>query len=90
MAQPIREISNGAVLTLRTRRPQSIIWLRGARLEPSNHGRAVPTSTVGGPHEATEFSAWLASEENGHMTGRTICIDGGADVVICGEAFGDC
>jgi hypothetical protein len=34
------------------------------------------------PLAADEFLAWLASEKNGHMTGRTIYIDGGADAVI--------
>jgi NAD(P)-dependent dehydrogenase (short-subunit alcohol dehydrogenase family) len=40
---------------------------------------------LGGPFEplaAAQLLAWLASEENGHMTGQTIFIDGGADVVL--------
>jgi NAD(P)-dependent dehydrogenase (short-subunit alcohol dehydrogenase family) len=44
---------------------------------------------LGGPYEpisAAQLLAWLASEENGHMTGQTIFIDGGADVVLRGES----
>jgi NAD(P)-dependent dehydrogenase (short-subunit alcohol dehydrogenase family) len=43
---------------------------------------------LGGPYEpeaAAELLAFLASEKNGHMTGQTIFIDGGADVVIRGD-----
>ena len=38
---------------------------------------------VGGPYEATDLLAWLASEKNGRMTGQTICIDGGR----CGDVI---
>jgi NAD(P)-dependent dehydrogenase (short-subunit alcohol dehydrogenase family) len=44
---------------------------------------------LGGPYEPTaaaELLAWLASEKNGHITGQTIFIDGGADVVIRGDS----
>ncbi|SMG49123.1 SDR family oxidoreductase [Paraburkholderia susongensis] len=44
---------------------------------------------LGGPYEpraAAELLAWLASEQNGHMTGQTIFIDGGADVMIRGDS----
>jgi NAD(P)-dependent dehydrogenase (short-subunit alcohol dehydrogenase family) len=44
---------------------------------------------LGGPFEplaAAQLLAWLASEENGHMTGQTIFIDGGADVVLRGDS----
>jgi NAD(P)-dependent dehydrogenase (short-subunit alcohol dehydrogenase family) len=44
---------------------------------------------LGGPYEpisAAQLLAWLASEENGHMTGQTIFIDGGADVVLRGDS----
>jgi NAD(P)-dependent dehydrogenase (short-subunit alcohol dehydrogenase family) len=44
---------------------------------------------LGGPYEplaAARLLAWLASEENGHMTGQTIFIDGGADVMIRGDS----
>ncbi|MEU9337323.1 SDR family oxidoreductase [Streptomyces sp. NPDC048290] len=43
---------------------------------------------LGGPYEpedAAELLAWLSSEKNGHMTGQTIFLDGGADVVLRGD-----
>jgi NAD(P)-dependent dehydrogenase (short-subunit alcohol dehydrogenase family) len=43
---------------------------------------------LGGPYEplaAAELLAWLSGEANGHMTGQTIFIDGGADVVLRGD-----
>lgn len=45
---------------------------------------------LGGPYEpsaAAELLVWLASEANGHMTGQTIFIDGGADVVLRGDGI---
>lgn len=44
---------------------------------------------LGGPFEplaTAQLLAWLASEQNGHMTGQTIFIDGGADVVLRGDS----
>jgi NAD(P)-dependent dehydrogenase (short-subunit alcohol dehydrogenase family) len=44
---------------------------------------------LGGPYEpvsAAQLLIWLASEKNGHMTGQTIFIDGGADVVLRGDS----
>jgi NAD(P)-dependent dehydrogenase (short-subunit alcohol dehydrogenase family) len=44
---------------------------------------------LGGPYEpiaAAQLLAWLASEQNGHVTGQTIFIDGGADVMIRGDS----
>lgn len=43
---------------------------------------------LGGPYEpivAAELLAFLSSELNGHMTGQTIFIDGGADVILRGD-----
>ena len=44
---------------------------------------------LGGPYEpiaAAELLAFLSSESNGHMTGQTIFIDGGADIVLRGDS----
>jgi NAD(P)-dependent dehydrogenase (short-subunit alcohol dehydrogenase family) len=64
-----------------------------ARLfEDPEKKRAVSAGTpmpLGGPYEpaaAAEFLVWLASGKNGHMTGQTIFVDGGADVVIRGDS----
>jgi NAD(P)-dependent dehydrogenase (short-subunit alcohol dehydrogenase family) len=57
-----------------------------------NKKRAIEAGSpkpLGGPFEplaAAQLLAWLASEENGHMTGQTIFIDGGADVVLRGDS----
>src|ERR1700722_6364165 len=43
---------------------------------------------LGGPYEpaaAAELLAFLSSEKNAHMTGQTIFIDGGADLLIRGD-----
>ena len=43
---------------------------------------------LNGPYDpvgAAELLAFLASEANGHMTGQTIFIDGGADVALRGD-----
>jgi NAD(P)-dependent dehydrogenase (short-subunit alcohol dehydrogenase family) len=64
-----------------------------ARLfEDPDKKRAVRAGTpmpLHGPYEpssAAEALAWLAGEKNGHMTGQTIFVDGGADAVIRGDA----
>jgi enoyl-[acyl-carrier-protein] reductase (NADH) len=44
---------------------------------------------LSGPYEpiaAAELLAYLAGEKNGNITGQTIFIDGGAEVVIRGDA----
>jgi NAD(P)-dependent dehydrogenase (short-subunit alcohol dehydrogenase family) len=43
---------------------------------------------LGGGYEpiSVQLLAWLASEGNRHMTGQTIFIDGGADVVLRGDS----
>jgi NAD(P)-dependent dehydrogenase (short-subunit alcohol dehydrogenase family) len=44
---------------------------------------------LGGPYEpvaAADLLAWLSSETNGHITGQTIFIDGGADVLLRGDS----
>jgi NAD(P)-dependent dehydrogenase (short-subunit alcohol dehydrogenase family) len=44
---------------------------------------------LGGPFEpiaAAQLMAFLTSRENGHITGQTIFIDGGADVVLRGDS----
>jgi NAD(P)-dependent dehydrogenase (short-subunit alcohol dehydrogenase family) len=58
----------------------------------SRQKRAIEAASpmpLGGPFEplaAAQLLAWLAREENGHMTGQTIFIDGGVDVVLRGDS----
>ncbi|NHU47513.1 MAG: SDR family oxidoreductase [Comamonadaceae bacterium] len=43
---------------------------------------------LGGPYDpisAAELLSFLSSEKNGHITGQTIFIDGGADAIIRGD-----
>ncbi|WP_426088436.1 SDR family oxidoreductase [Janthinobacterium sp. PSPC1-1] len=59
--------------------------------EPETRKRIIAGTPMplGGPFEpsaAAELLAFLAGPENGHITGQSIFIDGGADVVIRGDA----
>lgn len=59
--------------------------------DPETEARITAGSPMplGGPFEpsaAAELLAWLTSEVNGHVTGQTIFIDGGADVVLRGDS----
>jgi NAD(P)-dependent dehydrogenase (short-subunit alcohol dehydrogenase family) len=37
------------------------------------------------PENVADLIIWLSSEENTHVTGQTIYIDGGSDAVIRGD-----
>lgn len=50
-----------------------------------NAGTPMPLGGPYPPRAAADFLAWLTSESNGHITGQTLFIDGGADVVIRGD-----
>ena len=59
--------------------------------EPETRKRIIAGTPMplGGPYEpvaAAELLAFLASPHNGHSTGQSIFIDGGADVVIRGDS----
>jgi NAD(P)-dependent dehydrogenase (short-subunit alcohol dehydrogenase family) len=45
----------------------------------------MPLNGIMGPEVIAKALIWLAGEENSHMTGQTIYIDGGSDVVLRGE-----
>lgn len=49
-------------------------------------GTPMPLSGPYEPIAAAELLAYLAGEKNGNITGQTIFIDGGAEVVIRGDA----
>lgn len=46
----------------------------------------MPLGGIFGPLDAAYLLAWLVSEENAHLCGQIVFIDGGSDVVIRGEA----
>jgi len=46
----------------------------------------MPLNGIFGPRDAAYLFAWLVSEENAHLCGQIVFIDGGSDVVIRGEA----
>jgi NAD(P)-dependent dehydrogenase (short-subunit alcohol dehydrogenase family) len=50
-------------------------------------GSPMPLSGPYEPIAAAELLAWLSSEANGNVTGQTIFIDGGADVVLRGDGI---
>ena len=48
-------------------------------------GTPMPLRGPYAPLAAAQLLDWLSGEANGHMTGQTIFIDGGADVVLRGD-----
>jgi NAD(P)-dependent dehydrogenase (short-subunit alcohol dehydrogenase family) len=79
---PLNAIAPGLVRTELLER----LFADPATKDRINAGSPMP---LGGPYPpvaAAELLAWVTSEENGHMTGQTIFIDGGADVVLRGDS----
>jgi NAD(P)-dependent dehydrogenase (short-subunit alcohol dehydrogenase family) len=79
---PLNAIAPGLVRTELLER----LFADPATKERIDAGSPMP---LGGPYKpvvAAELLAWLTSEENGHMTGQTIFLDGGADVVLRGDS----
>lgn len=46
----------------------------------------MPLNGIFGPEDVASLLAWLVSEENAHLCGQVIFIDGGSDVVIRGDS----
>ena len=46
----------------------------------------MPLNGIFEPRDAAYLLAWLTSEENAHLCGQIVFIDGGSDVVIRGES----
>ena len=46
----------------------------------------MPLGGIFQPRDAAYLLAWLTSEENAHLCGQIVFIDGGSDAVIRGEA----
>jgi NAD(P)-dependent dehydrogenase (short-subunit alcohol dehydrogenase family) len=63
-----------------------------AELVATEEGRAQLTAQVPmplngpfGPEVAARLLTWLASEENSHLCGQVVFIDGGYDAVVRGD-----
>jgi NAD(P)-dependent dehydrogenase (short-subunit alcohol dehydrogenase family) len=78
---PLNAIAPGLVRTELLER----LFTDPATKDRINAGSPMPLAGPYPPLAAAELLAWLTSEENGHMTGQTIFIDGGADVVLRGD-----
>ncbi len=46
----------------------------------------MPLNGIFGPRDAAYLLAWLTSEENAHLCGQVVFIDGGSDAVIRGDS----
>jgi hypothetical protein len=46
----------------------------------------MPLGGIFGPRDVGYLLAWLTSEENAHLCGLVVFIDGGSDVVIRGDS----
>jgi NAD(P)-dependent dehydrogenase (short-subunit alcohol dehydrogenase family) len=46
----------------------------------------MPLGGIFGPRDVAYLLAWLTSEENGHLCGQVVFIDGGSDAVIRGDS----
>ena len=79
---PLNAIAPGVVLTPMTAAMTSTDEAR-AQL-----GTVVPMPLNGffEPRDAAYLLAWLASEENAHLCGQVVFIDGGSDVVMRGDS----
>ena len=82
---PVNAVAPGTVVTAMTR-----------DLLASEQGRAMVDSAVPMPLNGhsdaiviARLLAWLTSEENTHVTGQTIYIDGGADATLRGDNIWD-
>lgn len=82
----------GANIPLNAVAPGTVLTPMTAELLATDQGRAMVDAAVPMPlnyHQKpeviAELMAWLASEENTHVTGQTIYVDGGADASIRGD-----
>jgi NAD(P)-dependent dehydrogenase (short-subunit alcohol dehydrogenase family) len=79
---PLNAIAPGLVRTELLER----LFADPATKDRINAGSPMPLGGPYPPAAAAELLAWLTSEENGHTTGQTIFIDGGADVILRGDS----
>jgi NAD(P)-dependent dehydrogenase (short-subunit alcohol dehydrogenase family) len=82
----------GANIPLNAVAPGTVLTPMTAELLASAEGKAMVDAAVPMPlnyHQTPEviadLMAWLTSEENTHVTGQTIYVDGGADATLRGD-----
>lgn len=46
----------------------------------------MPLNGIAEPEVVARLLAWLVSEENSHLCGQVVFVDGGSDAVICGDS----
>lgn len=83
----------GASIALNAIAPGVVRTPMTADLTTSEEGRRqlaemvpMPLNGFFEPRDAAELLVWLASEENAHLCGQVIYIDGGSDAVIRGDS----
>lgn len=79
---PLNAIAPGVVVTPMTEQFTGTEEARRAILEMV----PMPLGGIFEPRDAAYLLAWLTSEENGHLCGQVVFIDGGSDVVIRGDS----
>jgi NAD(P)-dependent dehydrogenase (short-subunit alcohol dehydrogenase family) len=79
---PLNAIAPGVVVTPMTAQYTDTEEARKAILEMV----PMPLGGVFQPRDAAYLLAWLTSEENAHLCGQVVFIDGGSDVVIRGDS----
>lgn len=79
---PLNAIAPGVVVTPMTAQYTDTEEARKAILEMV----PMPLGGIFQPRDAAYLIAWLTSEENAHLCGQVVFIDGGSDVVIRGDS----
>jgi NAD(P)-dependent dehydrogenase (short-subunit alcohol dehydrogenase family) len=79
---PLNAIAPGVVATPMTAQYTGTEEARHAILEMV----PMPLGGIFEPRDAAYLLAWLAGEENAHLCGQVVFIDGGSDVVIRGDS----
>jgi len=83
----------GANIALNAIAPGVVLTPMTAALTDTDEARTqlsgqvpMPLNGFFGPESVAQLLAWLSSEENGHLCGQVIFIDGGSDAVIRGDS----
>jgi NAD(P)-dependent dehydrogenase (short-subunit alcohol dehydrogenase family) len=79
---PLNAIAPGVVVTAMTEAFTDSEAARAAVLEMV----PMPLNGIFEPRDVAYLLAWLTSEENAHLCGQVVFIDGGSDVVIRGDS----